>query len=259
MFANDGIDDEKRGIEEQYATAVGSSNLRVGNDPTIRTSGDMIAAAGMNKHRMGLALRRLMTEWDRSAKAKPLTPAQVEVLARSLPTEPAAVKGPYVGPMPHQPRPNQHAGMVREEVDGKDRYRLPMEIAQEQADAWHAHERGLLFLSMKSLPAIRAALVFQVESREWADPGEGVHVVAAVLQWWLDRTCPTCAGRKLKVIAGTGRTGSKACSTCKGTGESKVPHGWRGRRLVGYISECTTAAARELSEGNFAHHRKPKG
>lgn len=59
--------DDKAGIDEQYAVASGSSNLRVGNDHTIRTPGDMIAAAGMNKHRMGLALNRLVSEWNSGA------------------------------------------------------------------------------------------------------------------------------------------------------------------------------------------------
>src|SRR3954463_3216580 len=196
MFSNDGNEDEKRGIEEQYATAVGSSNLRVGNDSNIRTGGDVIAAAGMNRHRMGLALRRLMTEWDKSAKPQPLTPAKIEELARSFKTEPAQVGG----------APNPHAGMVEEFVDGRYRWRLPMVIAQEKAEAWHTHEQGLLFMALKTLPGVRDTLVSVAASREWSEPHEAVHMVAAVLQWWLHRTCPVCAGRKLKVSAGTGRT-----------------------------------------------------
>lgn len=258
MFDGTDNDDRKPEIEEQYATAVGSSNLRVGNDPSIRTPGDLIAAAGMNKHRMGLALRRLMTEWDRSPKPEPFTPAQVEKLARSLPTEPATVKHPLFGPMPKPPRPNPHAGLVHEEAGGRDRFRTPMEVAQEMAAAWHAHEHVLLLLSLRSLPTIRAALVSEAEARGWAEPGAGVHLVAAVLEWWLCPNCPTCSGRKLRVVAGTGRTGSKACSACKGSGERKLPHGWQGRRLLSYMNECRTAAARDLSEGSFAHQRKPR-
>jgi hypothetical protein len=92
MFGNDGNENEKPQVGEVYAAACGSSNLQVGNDSTIRTPGDIVAAAGMNKHRTGLALMRLRTEWDRSAKPKPMTPAQIEALAQSLKTgQPATI------------------------------------------------------------------------------------------------------------------------------------------------------------------------
>jgi hypothetical protein len=96
MFGNDGNENEKPQVGEVYAAACGSSNLQVGNDSTIRTPGDIVAAAGMNKHRTGLALMRLRTEWDRSAKPKAMTAAQIEALAqRSRPSSraPALMQG----------------------------------------------------------------------------------------------------------------------------------------------------------------------
>lgn len=238
----DGHDNDKPQIGEVYATASGSSNLRVGNDSTIRTPGDIVAAAGMNKHRTGLALMRLRTEWDKSAKPKAPTPAQIEALAKTLKVEPST---------------SPHAGLVREEVEDVVRYRLPLAVAQEQAAAWYEHEQRLLLQSLKTLPLIRDGLT------HWLRAEDAQHVVPQVLLWWLDPKCPACGGVGLKVVEGTGRTSGKACRECKGrslvAGERRVPHGGVGRRLVGYINECVGHAARELKEGAIRWIRTPAG
>jgi hypothetical protein len=272
MLDGNSGENDKPSVEEQYATAVGSSNLRVGNDSSIRTPGDLIAQAGMNKHRMGLALRRLMTEWDATPKPPPMEPKRIEAMAAKLAREEPTMRLP-IALLPEQIAavqasgyqagrweafltvPNPHVGKVRVETDGKVSYLQAMVAANQQARDWHAHELGLLFQRLKSLPAVREALVFHAEA-SICEPGEGVHLVCAVLQWWLNPTCPMCAGRKLKVVAGTGRTSSKACGLCKGSGERKVPHGWQGRRLLSYMNECRNKAAKDLSAGTFAHQRK---
>lgn len=239
-MAGNSRDEEKQKpcISEQYLGAVGSSNLRVGDDSSIRTQGDTIAAAGMNKHRLGLALRRLMSEWDRAAKPAAPTQQRIDEIAASLKVEPAEWE-PGV--------PNPRAGLV-EEFQGARGYtwRLPMVIAEETAARWYANELHLLMLGLRTLPAVRDALV--------AHDGD-VHIVAKVLQWWLDPRCPDCQGRRQRVIAGTGRMGSKNCGTCHGTGTSDVPHGWRGAKLLSHMKASLTAAARDLSEGTFKHQR----
>jgi hypothetical protein len=239
-MAGNSRDDEnqKPCISEQYLGAVGSSNLRVGDDASIRTPGDVVAAAGMNRHRLGLALRRLMTQWDSAAKPTAPTQQQIEEIAATLRVEPAELE-PGV--------PNPHAGLV-EEFHGARGYtwRLPTVIAEETAARWYANELHLLMLDLSTLPAVRDALVAQ----------EGdVHLVAQVLQWWLDPRCPVCQGRRQRVIAGTGRTGSKNCGTCHGTGTRDLPHGWRGAKLIAHMKASLTAAARDLSEGTFKHQR----
>jgi hypothetical protein len=257
MFGNDGNENEKPQVGEVYAAACGSSNLQVGNDSTIRTPGDIVAAAGMNKHRTGLALMRLRTEWDRSAKPKPMTPAQIEALAQSLKTG-SAGDNPYFGPVPQPARPNPHAGLVREQINGKERFRLPMVVAHEQAAAWHEHEQRLLLQNLKTMPLIRDALT------HWLVAEEGRHVVAQVLLWWLDPKCAVCGGSGLRVVAGTGgRSAGKPCGECKGkslvAGERRIPHGGVGRRLVSYINECVGHAQRELREGTSLWKRTPSG
>ena len=81
------------------------------------------------------------------------------------------------------------------------------------------------------------------------------HLVAAVIQRFLSPVCPVCEGRKFRVIPGTGRTGSKACSECKGSGEAKVPHGGPGRALLAYIRACIGTAMGDLREGSAAAKR----
>jgi hypothetical protein len=243
MFGNDGNENEKPQVGEVYASACGSSNLQIGNDSTIRTPGDIVAAAGMNKHRAGLALMRLRTEWDRSAKPKAMTAAQVEALARTLKVEPST---------------SAHAGFVREESTAGVRFRLPLVIAHEQAAAWCEHEQRLLLQNLKTMPLIRDALT------HWLVAEEGRHVVAQVLLWWLDPKCAICGGSGLRVVAGTGgRSAGKLCGECKGkslvAGERRIPHGGVGRRLVSYINECVGHAQRELREGTSLWKRTPSG
>lgn len=220
-------DEEKRAcIGEQYMSAVGASSLRV--DLERRTVADQVIAAGMNPYRFGMALRRLMAEWDGKAKPQPMPTPQIAALAASLDRVPAG---------------QENAGLVREDKDGKVCYRTPQAVALDQAQEWHDHELGLLFMGLKTLPEVRGALV------HWADKQGiegGLHVAAAVLQWWLNPTCPACKGRGLKVVEGTGRTSSKKCKyrSCA-AGESPLPHGSNGRRMLAHIKSALAHSARE--------------
>lgn len=228
---------ERPGIDEVYMVATASSNLRVGNDHTIKTPGDMIAAAGLNKHRTGLALRRLLTEWDKSAKPQRLSAGQINALAATY----ARVPG---------------TGLVRITVReaGEEVHKevLPVVAAEVQAECWYESELNLLFASLRTLPAVREGMLAHARAQGW----EGdVHLVAPVLLWWLDSRCPVCEGRRNRIIAGTGRTGAKPCGECKGTGVKQAPRGWQGAKLLGHIKACLTAAARDLQEGTFRHQR----
>lgn len=220
-------DEEKRAcIGEQYMTAVGTSSLKV--DLERRTVADQVIAAGMNPHRLGMALRRLMAEWDGKAKPQPMTAQMIEALAASLDRVPAG---------------KENAGLVRQDKDGKILYRTPPAVAADQAQDWHTHELGLLFMGLKTLPMVRDALV------HWADEQEiegGVHVAAAVLQWWLSPKCPVCKGLGFKVEEGTNRKSGKACryKHCAG-GELRLPHQAAGRRMLALIRSALAHSARE--------------
>lgn len=221
---SDIYDNPPPGVDERYASAIGTSNLRVEGER--RTPADMVIAAGMNPHRLGMALRRLATEWDAVGKPPPPNAQNIEAMAAKYPRIPGT-------------------GLV--ELRGEQM--TPAAAARREADDWYAHELGLLFQRLKTLPEVRAALVHWASAREIED---SVHVVGAVLQWWLHKTCPVCHGVKKRVVQGTGRTSSKDCHKCKGTGEAKVPRGWAGRKMLGYMNESMRAASAGLRQ-KFNH------
>ena len=225
----DNTDNTPLTVEESYASAAGASNLRV--DAQRRTPADMVIAAGMNPHRTGLALIRLMSEWDSSARPKPMEPKAIEQLADSYPR----LKNGLV----------LHGG---KEV-------IPLVRAKREAERWHAHELGLLFQRLKSLPTVRAALVHWAADKGIEGPE---HVASAVLQWWLHQTCPACEGARFRIIKGTGRTGSKACQACRGSGDRSLPHGHDGRLVLGHINACRVAAKHGLGD-KFNHQRLNSG
>jgi hypothetical protein len=223
--------DTKPTIDESYTTAIGASNLR--HDPQRPGAVNIIIAAGINPHRLGLALLRLRTEWDCSAKPSRPTLEQLRAMASTYPRE---LGGMVLIPSDKKPEPGKEQEM---------RLVTPMAAAQREANSWYAGELSGLFQRLKSLPMVRDALI------HWAtEQGiEGApHVVAAVLLWWLDSRCPVCHGVRLRVVEGTGRTSSKACNECKGEGEAKVPHGFLGRKVVSYMGHCRGSATSHLKD-----------
>lgn len=223
--------DPKPTTGEMYASAIGASNLRY--DPERPSAANLIIAAGMNPHRLGLALLRLRTEWDCSAKPRPPTPEQLHALASTYPRE---AGGMVLVPANENAEAGKSSMMVPV---------TPMAAAQREANAWYARELASLLQRLKSLPWVRDALI------HWASE-QGIesapHVVAACIRWWLDNRCPVCHGVRLRVVEGTGRTSSKACAECKGSGEANVPHGFLGRKVIGYMGHSHGSATSHLKE-----------
>lgn len=259
-------------IDEAYQGAVNSSNLRVGNDHTLPTPGDMVAAAGMNKHRTGLALLRMRTEWGSAARPIPPTPEQITEHARALTPE---------GPILYIPIPmtkeqiekakkdagleesklrgvswcgvleidNPYAGKVRVQHTDRVEYQLPLKVARRERWRWYEHDVKLALMTMRTLPTLRAALVHHAQSQEWECDET---VIADVLLWWLDPKCRTCGGNREEVVAGTGRTNGRICSKCKATGlerQGDPPGGRIGVKIANHINACLQAARQELGEG----------
>jgi hypothetical protein len=225
-------------VEESYATAIGSSNLK--HDPDRPNAVNVIIAAGISPHRLGAALMRLRTEWDSSAKPKPAMEEQIKALALSLQV---TRRPPYV----------INPERMEDHVNHMSRAWC-LDEARRQAAEWHSGELAKLLHRLKTLPMVRDALI------HWAtDQGiEGApHVVAAVLLWWLNSICPVCKGVKKRVVQGTGRTGSKDCTECKGLGEIKVPHGFLGRKVLSFMNHCRIANSKHLRDMKWRH--KPKG
>lgn len=222
-------------IEEAYATTIGSSNLRHEFDRPGAVQ--LIIAAGINPHTLGKALMRLRTEWDTSAKPKPATEEQIKGLARSL----QVTRRPLYVISPER---------MQDHVNHMSRAWC-LDEAHRQAAVWHADELTRLLQRLKSMPMVRGALI------PWAEI-QGIdgaqHVVAAALLWWLHSICPACKGVQKKVVQGTGRTSSKNCTACKGEGNTKVPHGFLGRKVVGFINNAVHDAWDHLRHTKWRHH-----
>lgn len=267
---------EPRSVEEGYASATGASHLRI--EAHRSGAADIIAAAGMNPYRTGMALMRLRSEWDRSSKPKPPGPAEVDAAAKTLPIETptrtamvpltkeqiAEVRGKLdvddktAGAADWRATitmPNPHAGLVRTEHDGKVVYRKPLREAEIQAHRWHEHELGLLLQSLKTLPVVRTEL------ERWIGGDNAPRIVAEVLIWWLDPICKSCGGCGKRIVQGTGgRSSGKPCPDCRysaTTGQRNVPFGGTGRKLVNHLNACYRTATGELRE-TLKKRRTPK-
>jgi Zn finger protein HypA/HybF involved in hydrogenase expression len=116
------LNDEKRGIEEMYTSAMTSSNLRVEADRP--GDADVIIASGWNQSRIGGALLRLHTEWDSSEKPRMAAPEQFLSVGKTT--------------------KEQRAHAAR------------------QAHALNLHEMGLLLGKLKALPDVRLQMTLQL-------------------------------------------------------------------------------------------------
>lgn len=223
-------------ITEQYTAAAGTSNLRVGNDPNVPTPGDLIAAAGMNKHRMGLALKRLVSEWNSGAVPAPAEAPALKELAQCVAADRFKRD---IASRPPMPRAQVEALRAAHRVSQADMEIARRDLASLHARStdWQLEENMLRFQRLKTLAAVRLGLLRHVQAKGWEG---GTHLVAAVIQRFLSPVCPACHGR----------IGAKLpCNACKGRGEAKVPHGGRGRSLLAHMHACMASAAKELREG----------
>lgn len=231
------LHDERPGVEETYLVASNSSNLRVEADR--RGDGDMVIVAGWTHSRIGMALLRLHSEWDRAEKPRKPLPSMVALVAASMPrVQPA------------------HFVISVKAMDKhwKKEPARRVELAQQQAQRWYMGELVRLVGSLSSLASVRhqlteTALVWGVE--------QAIDVVPATIAYWLDQTCPHCHGLKFMQAAGAPALSARACKHCDGTGVAPVPHGQAGRRIANYMDFCVSCARGQLKERLRGMHKRP--
>lgn len=234
------MNEEKRGIEEAYQVAGNSSDLRVEADR--RSDAEILIAAGWSDSRVGIALLRLHSEWDRAEKPRKPTPAMIEALHAVT---------PYIRPA--------NFVMCASAMDKhwKAEPAMRMELAKKQAQGWYMDEMAKLVNKLKSLPAVRAQLVAYVP--KWGIAEASIKV-PAVIAYWLDQTCHHCHGLKFLQVAGAPVLSTKACRACHGSGIAPVPHGQEGRRVANYMDEAVqkgrSAIRRNLSQIRQASEHK---
>lgn len=212
------LNDEKRGVEEAYTSAGNSSDLRV--EAEVRTDADIIIAAGWSESRVGIALLRLHSEWDKAEKPRKPSAEAIKTLAATMPKE------------------------------LKEAERMAM--ARRQAQDWYMDEMAKLVNKLKSLPEVRRQLTAYVP--KWGIQEAAVKV-PAVIAYWLDQTCHHCSGLKFLKIEGAPSLSTKACRPCSGSGIAPVPHGQEGRRVANYMDDCLQKG-RDSIRRNLSQHRE---
>lgn len=230
------LHDERPGIEETYLVASNSSNLRVEADR--RGDGDMVIVAGWTHSRIGMALLRLHSEWDRAEKPRKPLPATVALLAATLP----------------RIQPEQFVISVKAmDKHWKKEPALRADLARQQVQRWYMSKMRSLIGSLSSLASVRhqlteTALVWGLE--------EATDVVPATIAYWLDQTCPHCHGLKFLQVPGAPALSARACKPCDGTGVAPVPHGQPGRRIANYMDFCVSCARGQLKERLRGIHKR---
>lgn len=205
------LSNEPRTVDEGYASACASSDLRVQAD--IRGDADYVIAAGMNKSRFGALLLRLVTEWDRAEKPKRPTPKAIDALSRTYKS-------------------------ISKVSDRQAK-------AREEAFGWYIRELEMLAGKLKTLAQARTALMIEAGKMGIQDYES---VVPSVIGWWLMQSCPVCSGVKEQTVVGTGRLSGKVCRACQGSGLSQVPHGIFGRKLATYMDYCVARARMDIKK-----------
>jgi cytochrome c5 len=256
-------------VEEAYSTASNTSDLTVVADHG--GAGDILIAAGWSPQRLGAALLRLVSEWDRAEKPPKPTAATIQGLV-----------GTFQRPLPGEPVPAKPV-------------RLTSATAPRHASAWYLHDMGMLCGRMAHLPVVveqvglqahrwsmgrqpeaaaqrrtdaemlrrlteavkaagddetaaaRATATLQVQHLEVAardrvrdqdDLRRATVIAGEVVRYWLDQTCRACHGTQWEVVPGTGRHSGKACKGCGGSGTGPIPHGQDGRKLLNHMDDC---------------------
>lgn len=208
------LNSESRTVEEGYASACASSDLRVEADRN--GDADYMIASGMNRSRFGSLLLRFVTEWDRAEKPRKPTPQVIDALARAYPV-----------------------------VQGKPTVRERLEMARSEAFGWYANELELLAGKLKTLPQVSTQLGIYAAM---SGIGDFETKVPAVIGWWVHQRCALCSGVKEKAIPDTGRLSGIACRACQGTGMSPVPFGAEGRSLANYMDDCVRRARNDIGQ-----------
>jgi hypothetical protein len=204
------LNDEKRGVEEQYTSAMSTSDLRVEADR--KCDADIIIASGWSQGRIGAALMRLHTEYDGSEKPRLLD------FAYFMPDLVGAA-----------------AAVAKDGKVSKEDMRRLKKKAHELANKFNVSQLSVFLSKLKALPDVRTQITLELVKRgmEDAEP-----VAVDLIRWWLHQTCPVCNGTKMQTAEGTHRHNGKACSACHGTGKTEAPAEALGRRTASWMDQC---------------------
>lgn len=210
------LNDDRKTVDESYASAGHSSNLKMEADR--HGAVDVLAAAGLSPHLVGGKLLQLRTEWDGASHSRP------------------AVWADFLGHASNRPsdskKPPQTAGEIRAK-------------AAELARLHNIQQTKLLMGNLKSYTTARALLAAQLNYWGAQDTEK---TAVAVLRWWLNPVCHECNGTKYEVVPNTGRLSAKACKGCDATGLARIPRGQEGRRLANWVEMAIQHSRNSISK-----------
>ncbi|WP_307598491.1 hypothetical protein [Variovorax boronicumulans] len=268
------MNDEKRGIEEIYTSAMNSSDLRVEADRT--GDADVIIVAGWTQARIGGAMLRLHTEYDSTEKPRM---AEVEYFYEPM-LRTAEANGRKLTKeerknLKRRAHEKKHEFNIQQLSLFLERLKALPDVRQQAAvqmmkwgmgqsqdpitrsERTEVREHDAEMLKrlrevVATAPAESAALeaanadlvaaVAEVDERRRAEGQEDFdrcsEKASSIVRWWLHQICPVCGGTKLQVAEGTNRHNGKACGGCEGTGKSEIPHQHEGRRVANWMDQC---------------------
>ena len=199
---------------ERVASACNASSLQV--DENTRGHADTLIAMGWSKHQFGTALLRLSSEYDSVAKPKPLSHEDMVALVLTY-------------------KNDKKIKRTTKECEA---------LAQVEAAKWLSNEKALFLPKLKTLPIAINYLTHYAVKRQISEPK---HRATVSIGHWLDQTCGHCSGLKFELIPDSPSLSANQCKPCQGTGFKAAPYGQIGRRLVGYLDECSSYAANDIS------------
>lgn len=206
------MNEEKRGVEEQYTSAMSTSDLRV--EAERRCDADIIIASGWSQGRVGGALMRLHTEYDGGEKPRLL---DFHYFMTDLVRAAAA------------------AAVAKDGKVAKEEMRRLKKRAHELSNRFNVSQLTVFLSKLKALPDVRSQVTLELVKRGMQDAEP---LAVDLIRWWLHQTCPVCNGTKMQTAEGTSRHNGKACQACHGTGKTEVPGGELGRRTATWMDHC---------------------
>ncbi len=200
-------------VAERVISACNASSLKV--NVNTRGSVDTLIAMGWSEHQFGMALQRLVSEYDGVTKPKPLSHDHMVSLVLTY-------------------RADKKVKRTTKECEA---------LAKAEAARWLSNEKALFLPRLKTLSAVIQHLTVYAAKGMIQEPQQRATVS---ISYWLDKKCDHCTGRKFELIPDAPSLSAKPCWHCQGAGEKAMPYGQIGHRLVGYLEKCAGYAAADV-------------
>ena len=104
-------------------------------------------------------------------------------------------------------------------------------------------DAALFVGKLRTLPEVRVQIAMRFAEWNVDDANEAA---LRILAWWLHKVCGKCHGRGYDVVPGTARLSAKACRSCVGSGEARIPCGEPGKRMANLLDDSVNAARHSI-------------